>query len=32
VAAQVLSGRLLVTTHAFGGSDASGALLVFNAP
>jgi hypothetical protein len=32
VAAQVVSGRLLVTTHAFGGSDASGALLVFNAP
>lgn len=32
VAAWVSGGRLLVTTHALGGSDASGALLVFNAP
>lgn len=31
-AAQVAGGRLLVTTHALGGSDAAGALVVFGAP
>lgn len=30
-AARVANGSLLVTTHAYGGSDAAGALLVFNA-